>query len=169
MEPGTEPEPATGTVGTVLQGTEIGTGAIATGPVRTVFREWPRYCRKVYWTKMVQNSPNDDFGQMTLFQTKIFAFARPKWTKMVHFGQFWPEEVHFGPFRSANRTLAIPEFCRNRKLEPFHARTEAEPKRSRATLHSAICHRCILSGCRNLSAPLNMPCRTPFLPSHIKK
>ena len=28
---------------------------------------------------------------------------------MVHFGPFWPEEVHFGPFRSANRTLAIPE------------------------------------------------------------
>ena len=26
---------------------------------------------------------------------------------MVHFGIFWPEEVHFGPFRSANRTLAI--------------------------------------------------------------
>ena len=28
---------------------------------------------------------------------------------MVHFGPFWPEEVHFGPFRSANRTLAIPD------------------------------------------------------------
>ena len=28
---------------------------------------------------------------------------------MVHFGPFWPEEVHFAPFRSANRTLAIPE------------------------------------------------------------
>ena len=28
---------------------------------------------------------------------------------MVHFGPCWPEEVHFGPFRSANRTLAIPE------------------------------------------------------------
>ena len=24
-------------------------------------------------------------------------------------GPFWPEEVHFGPFRSANRTQAIPE------------------------------------------------------------
>ena len=24
-------------------------------------------------------------------------------------GPFWPEEVHFGPFRSTNRTLAIPE------------------------------------------------------------
>ena len=28
---------------------------------------------------------------------------------MDHFGPFWPEEAHFGPFRSANRTLAIPE------------------------------------------------------------
>ena len=26
-------------------------------------------------------------------------------------GPFWPEEVHFGPFRSANRTPAIPEGC----------------------------------------------------------
>ena len=24
-------------------------------------------------------------------------------------GPLWPEEVHFGPFRSANRTLAIPD------------------------------------------------------------
>ena len=24
-------------------------------------------------------------------------------------GPFWPAEVHFGPFRSANRTLAIPD------------------------------------------------------------
>ena len=24
-------------------------------------------------------------------------------------GPFWPEEAHFGPFRSANRTLAIPD------------------------------------------------------------
>ena len=30
---------------------------------------------------------------------------------MVHFGSSWPEEVHFGPFRSANRTLAIPDKC----------------------------------------------------------
>ena len=30
-------------------------------------------------------------------------------TKMDQNGPFWPEEVHFGPFRSTNRTLAIPE------------------------------------------------------------
>ena len=61
-------------------------------------REWPRYCRKVCWTKMVQNGPNDHFGQNGRIPNWILAFARPKWTKMVHFGPFWPEEVHFGPF-----------------------------------------------------------------------
>ena len=59
---------------------------------------------------MVQNGPNDHFGQNDLIPNWILASARPKWTKMVHVGPFWPEEVHFGPFRSANRTLAIPEF-----------------------------------------------------------
>ena len=28
---------------------------------------------------------------------------------MVYFGPFWPEEVYFGPFRSATRTLATPD------------------------------------------------------------
>ena len=31
---------------------------------------------------------------------------------MVHLGPFWPDEVHFGPFRSANRTLATPDYLR---------------------------------------------------------
>ena len=64
---------------------------------------------------MVQNGPNDHFGPNCLIPNWILnlAFARPKWTKTVHFGQFWPQEVHFGPFRSANRTLAIPEFYSN--------------------------------------------------------
>ena len=53
-----------------------------------------------------QNGPNDHFGQNDL-PNWILAFARPKWTKMVHFGPFWPD---FGPFRSANRTLVIPDF-----------------------------------------------------------
>ena len=26
----------------------------------------PQYCRKAYWTKMVQNGPNDHFGQNDL-------------------------------------------------------------------------------------------------------
>ena len=30
---------------------------------------------------------------------------------MVHFGLFWPKEVYFGPFRSANRALDTPDFC----------------------------------------------------------
>ena len=72
-------------------------------------RAWPRYCRKVYWTKMAQNGPNDHFGQNGLIPNWILALARPLQAKMVHFGPFWPEEVHFGPFRSASRTLAIPE------------------------------------------------------------
>ena len=29
---------------------------------------------------------------------------------MLHLGPFWPKGVHFGPFRPANRTLAIPDF-----------------------------------------------------------
>ena len=57
-----------------------------------------------------QNGPNDHFGQNDVIPNRILAFARPEWTKMVHFGLFWPEEDHFGPFRSANRTLATPDF-----------------------------------------------------------
>ena len=79
--------------------------------VPTPFREWLRYCWKVYWTKMVQNGPNDHFSQNDLIPNWTLAFARPIWTKMVHFGPFWPEEVHFGQFRSANRTLAILDPC----------------------------------------------------------
>ena len=50
-----------------------------------ILREWPRYCRKVYWTKMVQNGPNDHFGQNNLIPNRILAFARPK-SILVHFG-----------------------------------------------------------------------------------
>ena len=32
---------------------------------------------------------------------------------MDHFGPFWPREVYFGPFRSANRTLATPDCSPN--------------------------------------------------------
>ena len=85
----------------------------ATG-IGAIRRKKPTYCRKVYWTKMDQNGPNDHFGQNDLTPNWILAFERPKWTKMVHFRQFWPDEVHFGPFRSANRTLAIPEIRRRK-------------------------------------------------------
>ena len=33
---------------------------------RRLLREWLRYCRKEYWTKMVQNGPNDHLGQNDL-------------------------------------------------------------------------------------------------------
>ena len=32
-----------------------------------------------------------------------------QWTKMDQNGPFWPKEVYFGPFRSANRTVATPD------------------------------------------------------------
>ena len=59
---------------------------------RTTNREWLRYCRKVYWTKMAQHGPNDHFGRNDLIPNWILAFARPFW--------------------SANRILAIPELGR---------------------------------------------------------
>ena len=59
---------------------------------------------------MAQNGPNDHFGQNDLIPNWILVFAI-----LVHFGPFWLEEVHFGPFRSANRTLAVPEFHNNIK------------------------------------------------------
>ena len=55
-----------------------------------------------------QNGPNDYFGQSGLIPNRILAHARPKWTKIVHFGL-----KNFGPFRSANPTLAIPEVRMN--------------------------------------------------------
>ena len=48
---------------------------------------------------MKQNGPNDHFGQNDLIPNWILAFGRSKWTNIVH----------SGPFRSANRTLAILE------------------------------------------------------------
>ena len=60
-------------------------------------REWPRYCRKVYWTKMVQNGPDDHFGQNGLILNWILAFARPKWSILVHSGLKRSILVHLGP------------------------------------------------------------------------
>ena len=57
------------------------------------YREWPRYCRKVYWSKMVQNAPDDLFGQNDLILNRILAFAGPKWT----FGLKRSILVHLGP------------------------------------------------------------------------
>ena len=93
---------------------------------RSQSREWPRYCRKVSWTKMAQNGRNDHFGQNDLIPNWILACARPKWTKMVH----------FGPFRSANRTLAMARsqsrrFSNRNKATRFEiadCRVESQPK-----------------------------------------
>ena len=67
---------------------------------------WPRYCRKVYWTNIAQNCPNDHFGQSDLIPNRILAFARPKWTILVHFG---PRRSILFHFSSIYRTLAIPD------------------------------------------------------------
>ena len=48
--------------------------------VETIGREWPRYCRKVYWTKVVQNGPNEHLVKMALFRTGF------QHSRMVHFG-----------------------------------------------------------------------------------
>ena len=69
-------------------------------------REWPRYCRKVYWPKLVQNGPDNHFEPFWPYSKLDFSIRE---TKMDQNGPFWPEEVHFGPFRSANRTLVIPD------------------------------------------------------------
>ena len=63
----------------------------------TAVRGWPQYCRKLYWTKMDQNGPNDHFGRNDLIPNRIFAFVRPKWTKTVHFGLERSILVHSGP------------------------------------------------------------------------
>ena len=44
---------------------------------------------------MVQKGPNDHFGQNDLIPNRILAFARPKRTKMVHFGlKSWDLPCH---------------------------------------------------------------------------
>ena len=111
---------------------------------KTTNREWPQYCRKVYWTKMAQNGQNDHFGQNALIPNRILVFARPKWTILVHFGLFWPKEVHFGPFRSANRTLAILERNNTGKTSASHIQDYGPCNsfdHSRALFHSFACAR----------------------------
>ena len=45
---------------------------------------------------------NDHFSQNDLIPNRILAFVNQN-------GPFWPKEVYFGPFKSANRTLATPD------------------------------------------------------------
>ena len=73
-----------------------------------------------------QNGPNDHFGQNALIPTWILAFAGPHWTKTVH----------FGPFRSANRTLAIPD----KNIEKsFRSIRSIYPSRSVFFERAALC------------------------------
>ena len=46
---------------------------------------------------MVQNGPNDHFGQTDLIPNWILAFARQKWSILVHFGLKNAILVHLGP------------------------------------------------------------------------
>ena len=64
----------------------------------------------MYWTKMVQNGPDDHFGQNDLFPNWILAFARPKWTKMVHFGPFWPEGPFWSIYQKTREGCGCPKF-----------------------------------------------------------
>ena len=53
----------------------------------------PKWSKRPFWSKSPYPEPD-------------FSIRK---TKMDQNGPFWPEEVHLGPFRSANHTLAIPE------------------------------------------------------------
>ena len=85
---------------------------------------------------------------------------------MVHFGPFWPEEVHFGPFMSANRTLAIPEEDRR----SFKGQTRlgaTRPATLRGKWHSErVSERAFEKPSENLSKPLKtsetLPLRDPL-------
>ena len=85
-------------------------------------KEWPRYCRKVYWTKMVQNGQIDHFGQNDLIPIRNFRTGF--WHSQDQNGPFWSILVYSGPFRSANRTLATPELHTNMRSRMFSASSE---------------------------------------------
>ena len=71
----------------------------------------------------------------TMAKTTILVNSEPDFgireIKMDQNGPFWSEEVHFVPFRSANRTLAIPE---QPSSKDSRSRTEHEPDHPDAPL-----------------------------------
>ena len=94
---------------------------------------------------MVQNGPNDHFGQNDLLPNWILAFARPKWTKMVHFGLKRSILVHLGPptvlwpfLNHGIATAIASDFLnrkRNRKESPQReANSVSLPQRNRNLL-----------------------------------
>ena len=91
-------------------------------------------CTGPKWSKMVQTTILVKIILNGRIPNWILAFARPKWTKMDQHGPFWPEEAaaHFGPFRSANRTLAIPENSKKVSQEYYRNMTWCE-----ATKHAS--------------------------------
>ena len=105
---------------------------------KTMNKESPEYCRKVYWTKMARNGQNDHLVKMTFFRTG-FWYSRdqngPKWSILVHFGPKRSILVHLGPptvlwpLLNDNRMAQEPN--RNRKpepLEPFFPKPKEEPE-----------------------------------------
>ena len=96
---------------------------VAAITLASVSREWPRYCRKVYWTKMVHNGPNDDhFGQNDLIPNWLLASIREtkmdKWSILVHFGLKKSILVHLGPPTVRGPFLS---FCDNsRAISPVN-------------------------------------------------
>ena len=71
------------------------------------YKEWRRYCQKVYRTKMVTTAI---LVNMTLFRAEFWHSRDQNGPKNC---PFWPAGVHFGPFRSANHTLATPDLNSN--------------------------------------------------------
>ena len=116
-----------------------------------------------------RNGPNNHFGQIYLIQNRILAFARP------NFGPFWPDKVHFGPFRSANRTLAIPDIPRigfeslisKIRLTGFIIVTGLLSAGSSQFGSSAIAP--VISACRHSSSALSPSSRSAFIQCHCNR
>ena len=70
-------------------------------------------CAGPKWPKMVQTTILVKMTFKWLCSELDFSIRE---TKMDQIGPLWPKEVHFGPFRSANRTLAIPELMFQARL-----------------------------------------------------
>ena len=86
-------------------------------------REWPWYCRKVYWTKMVQTTI---LVKMTLFRTG-FLHSRDQ------NGPFWPKEVH-DSLSGSNATALVSRYsCRATLVSRFSPCVFAVSHENRAT------------------------------------
>ena len=82
------------------------------------FVEWPRHCRKVFHTNMVQN--------LKTVKTTILVNMTLLWTRLQHSrdqnGPCGPTEVQYGSFGSAKRTGVTPDnvLCKPRVLKSLH-------------------------------------------------